>query len=53
MILSLLQDALKEIDILKRIRHKNIVNLIEILQNDETEKIYLSIYKCISSHGIC
>ena len=39
---NLLQDALKEIDILKKINHKNIVNLKEILENTETEKIYLS-----------
>lgn len=44
LIISLLQDALREIDILKSIKHKNIVNLIEILENEDTEKIYLSNY---------
>lgn len=44
LIISLLQDALREIDILKSIKHKNIVNLIEILENIDTEKIYLSNY---------
>jgi len=40
-IITLLPDALKEIDILKKINHKNVVNLKEIIENDETEKIYL------------
>ena len=38
---TLLRDALKEIAILKKLVHPNIVKLIEILHNYKKEKIYL------------
>ena len=38
---TLLRDALKEIAILKKLDHPNIIKLIEILHNYKKEKIYL------------
>ena len=38
---TLLQDALKEINILKEIRHENIIKLYEIINFEEAGKIYL------------
>lgn len=38
---NLLKDALKEIAILKKLNHPNIIKLYEILHNYEKEKIYL------------
>ena len=38
---SLLKDALKEIAILKKLNHPNIIKLYEILHDKEKEKIYL------------
>ena len=38
---TLLKDALKEIAILKKLDHPNIIKLIEILHNYKKEKIYL------------
>lgn len=38
---NLLQDAMKEIAILKKLNHKNIIKLIEIMTDDEKGKIYI------------
>ena len=37
-----LQDALREIAIMKKIRHENIVHLHEVIDDEEREKLYLS-----------
>ena len=46
---SMLDDALREIAILKKINHKNIIKLYEIIQNTEKEKLYLILQIC--EHG--
>ena len=43
---SMLEDALKEIAILKKCNHKNIIKLYEILYDDEKEKLYLILEYC-------
>ena len=43
---SMLEDALKEIAILKKCHHKNIIKLFEILYDDEKEKLYLILEYC-------
>jgi [calcium/calmodulin-dependent protein kinase] kinase len=52
---NMLKDALQEIVILKKISHKNIIKLYEIMRDSETNKIYLGInYKIMmASNGIC
>jgi serine/threonine protein kinase len=39
---TLLQDALKEVEMLKQVGHRNIIKLYEIIENRDTEKLYLS-----------
>jgi len=41
---NLLQDAMKEIAILKKLSHKNIIRLVEIMTDEEKLKTYLSKY---------
>ena len=36
-----LKDAIREIAILKKLSHRNIINLYEIIHNDDKGKIYL------------
>ena len=43
---SMLEDALKEIAILKKCHHRNIIKLYEILHDDEKEKLYLILEYC-------
>ena len=43
---SMLDDAIREIAILKKINNKNIIQLYEIIQNIEKEKIYLILEFC-------
>jgi [calcium/calmodulin-dependent protein kinase] kinase len=39
---NLLQDAMKEIAILKKLKHKNIIRLVEIMTDEEKCKTYIS-----------
>ena len=39
---NLLQDAMKEIAILKKLRHKNIIRLVEIMTDEEKCKTFIS-----------
>jgi serine/threonine protein kinase len=43
---NLLQDAMREIAILKKLSHKNIIHLKEIINNDDNGKIYLVLEFC-------
>ena len=43
---SMLEDALKEIAILKKCHHQNIIKLYEILYDDDKEKLYLILEYC-------
>ncbi len=51
---NLLQDAMKEITILKKLKHKNIIRLNEIMNDEDEDKTYIStiIYLLVFSHGI-
>ena len=46
LISSMLENALKEIAILKKCHHRNIIKLYEILHDDEKEKLYLILEYC-------
>ena len=48
MIDNLLKDALKEIAILKKLNHKNVIKLFEIIHHDDESLIYL-ILECVSN----
>ena len=48
---NLLQDSLREIAILKKLNHSNIIKLYEIIYNDDAGKIYL-ILECCSKGPI-
>ncbi len=41
-ITTLLSDALNEIEILKKVKHQNVVSLKEIIYDEKNDKIYLS-----------
>lgn len=43
---SMLDDALREIAILKKLNHPKIIRLFEIIQNNEKEKMYLILECC-------
>ncbi|XP_076441069.1 serine/threonine-protein kinase STK11-like [Babylonia areolata] len=42
------QNVQREIQLLKRLRHKNVIQLIEVLYNEEKQKMYLVIEYCVS-----
>lgn len=37
----------REIQLLKRLKHKNVIELIDVLYNDEKEKMYLVMEFCV------
>jgi hypothetical protein len=52
--ISMLEDALNEIDMLKVLSHKNIITVLEIIENRDTDKLYLGkMFELTSSNGIC
>ncbi|KAL8601041.1 Serine/threonine-protein kinase stk11 [Nucella lapillus] len=42
------QNVQREIQLLKRLRHKNVIQLIEVLYNEEKQKMYMVIEYCVS-----
>ncbi|PVD23410.1 hypothetical protein C0Q70_16679 [Pomacea canaliculata] len=47
-IYSSIPSFLKEIQMLKRLRHKNVIQLIEVLHNEEKQKMYMIMEYCVS-----
>ncbi|KAK0082926.1 hypothetical protein PV325_009627 [Microctonus aethiopoides] len=41
------QNVQREIQLLKRLKHKNVIELIDVLYNDEKEKMYLVMEFCV------
>lgn len=37
----------REIQLLKRLKHKNVIELIDVLYNEEKEKMYLVMEFCV------
>lgn len=37
----------REIQLLKRLKHKNVIDLVDVLYNDEKEKMYLIMEFCV------
>lgn len=42
------QNVKREIQLLKRLHHPNIIRLVDVLQNDEKQKMYLFMEYCVS-----
>ncbi|XP_065320128.1 serine/threonine-protein kinase STK11-like isoform X1 [Gordionus sp. m RMFG-2023] len=42
------QNVIMEINLLKKIKHDNIINLIEVLYNEEKQKIYMILEYCVT-----
>ncbi|XP_041475778.1 serine/threonine-protein kinase stk11-like isoform X1 [Lytechinus variegatus] len=42
------QNVKREIQLLKRLHHPNIIQLVDVLQNDEKQKMYLFMEYCVS-----
>lgn len=43
------QDVQREIRLLKRLRHRNVIRLFDVLKNDTKQKMYLFIEYCVGS----
>ncbi|KAK3581650.1 hypothetical protein CHS0354_029832 [Potamilus streckersoni] len=42
------QNVQREIQLLKRLKHRNIIQLIDVLQNEEKQKMYIVMEYCVS-----
>lgn len=41
------ENVRREIQLLKRLKHKNVINLVDVLYNDEKEKMYMIMEYCV------
>lgn len=47
------QNVRREIQLLRRLKHKNIIELLDVLYNEEKQKMYLIMEYCVGGLQVC